>query len=268
MKNHAKRVLRITPKFVHGMVLGAFVGILVVMSLRSTTPAHATSVSGSRDCTANSVIECGALSTIELQQKYGQSGVADIFAAFGISGQDITNLTTTAVAGHVLKNGQVQVNGRTVATGAITAGRQNIPGSTRAIHGGVAFYERSPDVSFRSDSLSAFVAMRDGEFQFAILGTCGNPVMATPVPQAKATHLQPPTPQATTTPAPIVRQIPTATSSTVTQASVSQLPNTGPGAVLIIAVLSVIGGYIFHMTHRHVSRKLRKKTAPHHLSKR
>jgi len=259
---HAKKVLHITPKFVHGMVLGAFVGSLLVVSLRLNSAAHALSVSGTRDCNANSVIDCGALSTIELQQKYSQAGVAAIYAAFGITAQSISNLTTTAVAGQVLKNGQVQVNGKTVATGAITAGRQNISGSTRVTSGGVTFYERPPSVSFESNSLAAFVVMANGQFQSAILGSCGNPVKATPVPKPKPTPT--PTPITPITPTtPVVTPIPTTTNSTVTQAAASQLPNTGPGAVLIIAILSVVGGYIFHMTHRHVRHK-RRSTTHHH----
>lgn len=257
---HAKKVLSITPKFVHGMILGAFVGVLVVVSLRSNSAAHALSVSGTRDCNANSVIDCGALSTIELQQRYGQAGVAAIYAAFGITTQDIGKLTTTAVAGQVFKNGQVQVNGKTIATGAITAGRQNISGSTRVASGGVVFYERPPSVSFESNSLAAFVVMSNGQFQFAILGSCGNPVKATPVPRPQPT----PNPTPATPTKPVVTQIPTTTppTPTVTQTKAAQLPNTGPGAVLIIAILSVVGGYIFHMSHRHVRRK--RRVATHH----
>jgi hypothetical protein len=40
------------------------------------------------------------------------------------------------------------------------------------------------------------------------------------------------------------------------------LPNTGPGAVIIIAIAAVAGGYIFHITHRHIKR--RRHTTRHH----
>jgi hypothetical protein len=48
----------------------------------------------------------------------------------------------------------------------------------------------------------------------------------------------------------------------VTSAKVTELPNTGPGAVLIVGALAVVGGYLFHITHLHVRHKRRLTT--HH----
>lgn len=47
----------------------------------------------------------------------------------------------------------------------------------------------------------------------------------------------------------------------------STLANTGPGAVLIVFGLSLLGGYAFHMRHRHVQRKKTRhhsRHTPHH----
>jgi hypothetical protein len=270
--HHTKRAYHLTPKFVHGMVAGAFIGIMVVTGLRLTDTVGALSIVSARDCDSNAVINCGALTTKELQDDYDSKGVPAIYSYFGISSTDIKNINSTAVAGQVHKNGTIVVNGATVATGAITAGRENIAGSTKVSSGGITFYKRSPSVSFRVESLSAFVVMKDGQFAFAILGACGNPVMATPVP--KKTPVKPPTtpvkttPTPTPKPTPVKEETPTTTPSVTTttstqtppstpvvQTSVAELPKTGPGSAITIGLLAIVGGYIFHITHRRVKRR-------------
>lgn len=157
-----------------------FSGGLLLISLW-TPSAGALSVSGGRDCDDNAVMHCGALSTDELKQKHTGSGVVGIFNHFGISETEISNIGSTAQAGHVTRNGDVVVDGRVVATDAVTAGRQNMSGSTKVMAGGVAFYKRPVSVSFAQERLPAFVVMKDGQFSYAILASCGNPVSAKPV---------------------------------------------------------------------------------------
>src|SRR5437868_209138 len=41
VKHHAKRIYRLTPKFVHGMIAGGFVGVVLVTSLGYTSGASA-----------------------------------------------------------------------------------------------------------------------------------------------------------------------------------------------------------------------------------
>src|SRR6185369_9142495 len=147
--HHAKRLYRITPKFVHGMGIGAFVGIITVMSFGPILPAHALTLSSPRDCDSNSVIPCGALSTAELQNDYNDTswshrGAQALYAQFGISAEDIAKIGDTAQAGRVYKNGEVRIGDTLVATGAITAGREFISGSTKTTAGGYTFYTRPP----------------------------------------------------------------------------------------------------------------------------
>jgi len=59
----------------------------------------------------------------------------------------------------------------------MTAGRSDIPGSTKVKYGATTFYERQPNVSFASGSIKAYVVMINGTFRFAILASCGNPVV-------------------------------------------------------------------------------------------
>lgn len=159
--------------------------------------------SAQRDCDENAVLKCGGYTTAEINQKYdSQAGAKAIFSHFGISSSEVNALHGTAVSGHVTKGGRVLVDGKTVATDAVTAGRQHMPGSTQVSSGGTTFYSRPPSASFSQDKLDAYVVMKNGVFQFAIIKSCGNPVKATPVPKEKppAPKPKPPAPKPIATP--------------------------------------------------------------------
>jgi hypothetical protein len=221
-------------KFMKAFTTSLLTAGILATSLLTTSVAHAASVnlSGSKDCDNNAVVYCGASTASELLSKYNaSSSVAAIYAHFGISAADVQALGSTAVAGSVTKSGDVLVGNTVVAKNALTAGRQNISGSTKVTENGVTFYTRTPSVSFRSSPISAFVVMKDGVFQFAILSACGNPVIATPPAKPpKTPPVTPPTPP--TTPPTVV------TVSTPPQA----LPNTGPGEVVAIATAATVLG--------------------------
>lgn len=260
--HHTKRILRITPMFVHGMVIGAVVGVLTVVTLRATV-ASALSISSPRDCDSNAVITCGALSTTEIKQHYGDKGVAAIYKGVGITAKDIESIGETAVAGTVFKNGSVAINGTVVATNAITGGREYIAGSTAVTSEGVKFYTRAPSVSFRPNSLPAFVVMEKGQFKFAILAACGNFVTATPVTKATPPPPAPPVETPIVTTDVSTQTPPSEPVAKTASVTIAELPQTGPGVVIIIALLSVLGGYLFHATHRHVRRKRHLRHAAH-----
>lgn len=174
------------------------------------TMVPAVTQAASQDCDANAVIWCGATSVGSLQHSYwngdghnSAASIEHIYAWFGITGSAINGMNTTSVNGTVTKSGQVLVGGKVVATGAVTGGRQNISGSTQESWGGTTFWARKPSVSFLDNSLTAFVVMKNGQFQFAVLTACGNAVKATPVPK--------PTPTPTSTPKPTPTPTPTKT---------------------------------------------------------
>jgi len=253
------------------MVVGAFVGVLLVSFLRTSGLVSALSIISPRDCDTNAVISCGALTTKELQQRYPNKGVAQIYNYFGITADDINDIdkNKNVTAGRVYKDGTVVVDGKVVATNAMTAGRENIAGSTRRSSGGTTFYTRPPSVSFRANSIAAFVVMdEDDQFKFAILAACANPVTGTPVPKETPPPPAPPPPDdiipITTS---VSTQTPESTPTAVIETTISpaELPSTGPGSVLVIAALAVIGGYLFHATHRHVRHKRHiQHHTPHH----
>ncbi len=185
--------------FIAGLILS--LGLVLGGGAVGVTMVHAETA----NCDSNAVVYCGASSVSALQQKYNNGdtrnkaySIQDIYHAFGMGPSDITAMSSDAVAGYVTKSGDVYatVNGRStlVATGAYTAGRQNIAGSTQHTYGATTYYQRSPSVSFLENSLSAMVIMKNGVFQHAILNSCGNPVNATPKKTTPPPAPKPPTP--------------------------------------------------------------------------
>jgi uncharacterized repeat protein (TIGR01451 family) len=169
------------------MLFGAFAGLLLTgLVVVFTSQAHGIGIGGPRDNDANAVIRGGVPDTSALVASYNSDAtVRAIYDFFHISKTDIQAMGTTAVAGKITKSGDVMAGNAIVATGALTAGRQTIGNSTRVVHNGATFYTRTPSVSFQSDSLDAYVVMKNGQFAFAVIASCGNPVNATPKTQPK-----------------------------------------------------------------------------------
>jgi hypothetical protein len=249
------------------LILAALI-ILLAFALLAETAAGLTTSSSSRDCDSNAVIMCGAMSTSELQSKYNnQASVRTVFHNFGITHIDINGMDTTAVAGKVTRGGRVLVGDNEVATNAMTAGMQDIAGSQKMTANGVTFFMRSPSVSFTSSSLPAFVVMKDGQFAFAVINSCGNPVKATPIVKQKQT-VQPSVPQQTTpvTPPPpqVLSQSQTQQQSVTVnapqpapspqpqpvQVQPKAIPNTGAGNAVGIGALVAIPSSIAHYMYR------------------
>jgi hypothetical protein len=164
-------------------------GFVLAVSLVASPAASALSIGGPSDCDDNAIIRCGTHSTGELMNAYRSSAyVQKVYASFGISNADIGDLQATNVAGKVTRDGRVFVEGQSqaVANNAITGGRQNMPGSTQVNTQGVTFFKRPPSASFQQAALPAFVAMKNGQFQFAIIASCGNAVRANAISPGKA----------------------------------------------------------------------------------
>jgi hypothetical protein len=209
IRHHVKRAIHATPKFVHGMIVGAFVGVMLVGVLRATSIANAQGASAP-DCDANSVIWCGASSSSAVLKNYNDGDghnkantIQAIYAGFGIDRTDVQDMSSDSSSGYVTKTGLVYIGSREVAKNVITGGRQNISGSTKRNYGPQVYYSRPPSVSFEDSQLEALVVMKNNVFQFAILVSCGNPVTGTPTTSApKPTPTPTPTPKPTPTPTP------------------------------------------------------------------
>lgn len=138
-------------------------------------------------CNNSAIIRCGVNNTTDLLKKYNENSTAganirNVYGSsyFGISRADVEAMGSTAVAGVITKGGDVMIGDQVVATGAITAGYAKMANSTYNISNGTVFYTRAPSVSIPVEKSPAFVVMKDNKFAFAIIGTCGNPVKATP----------------------------------------------------------------------------------------
>ncbi|MDL2363450.1 MAG: hypothetical protein QFB86_03680 [Patescibacteria group bacterium] len=181
-------------------------GVLMTPLVRAQSASD-----GPRDCDDNAVLRCGAYSISEVGEKYMADAAAKtIYHYFDISSTDVSQMGNTAVNGTVTKSGHILVGDKTVATDALTVGRQNIAGSQSITQNDTTFYTRAPGVSFNQESLPAYVVMKNGQFQYAVIKSCGNPVKATPIVQTPAPV---PTPPPAPTPAPTPPPTPTASSA-------------------------------------------------------
>lgn len=140
-----------------------------------------------RDCDSNAIMYCGAYSASEFQQKYNANAPGDlrnIYAHYGVNTAEVAG----AKHGYVTRDGKVTVNGKVVATGAYTVGRETKPNSHTVTIAGKTYYERNSTSNFNWD-LNAFVVLDQfGRFKYALIKDCGNPVVAVPTqPVAVAT---------------------------------------------------------------------------------
>ncbi len=184
----------------------------------SLVKAQNISINSTKNCDSNAVIFCGANSVNQIVNKFNigdglnsAKSIHHIFSFFGISTIDINSMKsadTLVEPGWVSKSGNVfNSSNKLIATNALTGGRENISGSTRVNVDGTVFFTRPPSVSFENHFLAAFIVMKDGHFDFAILSSCGNAVKATPIM---------PKPAPTPPPAPIAPQTPSMTNNVCT----------------------------------------------------
>jgi hypothetical protein len=141
------------------------------------------------DCDNVAIIRCGVFSESAMREKASQNDVPRVFNALGVSQADLKG---KFVDGIVWRDGRVTVGNKTVATGAMTAGR-NFGGTPIPNTNNAGIY---PTSKFVTEGQTAFVKMKaDGTFDFAVIKACGNPVKATPKKVKEETPN--PTPQET-----------------------------------------------------------------------
>lgn len=165
-----------------GIIIKSVVGILIAVAAffavnATMSPAEAAG------CSGNSVIKCGVWSVSEMRQKYNSDytkGTKEIFTGMGVTSQMVNH--ARVVDGLIYKNGDVKVNGKTVATDAVTAGRWHLSGGKNIKHvdNGTTWYERDTETSFKTKEIwKVFVFLDDeGRFIGAVMLDCGNPVRA------------------------------------------------------------------------------------------
>lgn len=193
------------------------------------------SFTSTRNCGVNSIIHCGAMSISELQTRYKADTKAQtVYATYGITATEIDNLRNTAVAGAAHKDGTVTVNGKVVARNAVSAGYNSGTGRTKVTSNGVTFYNSPSSVVFVGNSIDAFVVLNEqGQFRYAILASCGNPMKATNVVPKPEKPQQPEKPVVVEKPV-IVEREKVVEKPVVVEKVVEKpvtLPDTGPASV-------------------------------------
>lgn len=146
-------------------------GFLFLLITLTVIPVFA---ADGRDCDSNAIVYCGAYSVKELTNKMHDSwNITSFYKTIGIKEEQFGNLKE----GIVKKDGTVWVDNKQVASNVYSSGRKFMNGSVRDSRFSDTFYWRHPSVSFRSDSIGAFVYLNyDGSFGYAIIKSCGNPV--------------------------------------------------------------------------------------------
>lgn len=156
--------------------------LATVVSLNGfTKTSQAAGIDSTRDCDNTAIITCGVMTLGELNTKYKENAAGDlpaVYKAFGVT--DFNGL----VDGVVWRDGRVTVGNETVATGAMTAARNMSGGVIAGSNAKVI----SPSVwpAQYISAKPAYVKMVNGQFAYAVLKTCGNPVKATPKPKPAA----------------------------------------------------------------------------------
>ena len=192
--------------FTHRIFKGSAIALVLITS--SLAPLSVSAATQPRDCDSNAIVYCGVYTKAELSVKISKGDTRN--SAFNLQriffneGRGITTAGIgRAVEGTVYKDGRVVVGGKTVATAAMSSGRQYISGSKK--QGSV--WIRPVSVSFVSNSIPAYVNMDGGVFHWAIIKSCGNTVSAKAIPKPTPE----PTPTPTPTPIPTYTPVPTLT---------------------------------------------------------
>ncbi|MGO3701876.1 MAG: hypothetical protein ACTJG2_01635 [Candidatus Saccharimonadales bacterium] len=143
------------------------------------------------DCSSNSIIKCGVSDYNGLTAAYDKNEYGDIR---NIMDHYWIKRTPAAgdrvVMGHANNKGEVIADGRVVANNAASIGREPIAHSNPIEIKGKTYYQTTHvgGLAFkdRSSSLKTIVVLdAKGNFKYAIILACGNPIYAKPVPPPK-----------------------------------------------------------------------------------
>lgn len=159
--------------------------IFSVIGIIGFTRATVSADGYNENCGPSAVVKCGVYN-----QDMASAAPADakaLYTKLGIS----SNLSGTKY-GVVHPDGKVVVDGKTVATSAMTFGRvKATSGDQLVVAGDKNFWKHTITQAAILRPVDAFVFMTaDGQFKGAIIKMCGNPVVATPVPKPEPPKVQ------------------------------------------------------------------------------
>lgn len=146
---------------------------------------HGADAAAVQDCSNNSIIQCGAQTPADFIHKVKTNNPADlqgIYAQFQLGSPSYDDFGRDAKTGTAYKNGDIVVDGITVAKDAWSIGREKKSYSTDYVINGKTYFKSMDKDVFAVDSMPVMVFFNDhGGMQFAVLTPCGNPVTGTPV---------------------------------------------------------------------------------------
>ncbi len=188
----------------------AYAGAISILAILISVVPLGVQNASAATCTDNDIMKCGYSSPSSFIDRVeantnGVNNTPDlqaIYAHYGLSSAEYSSFAAHAVRGEAMRNGEIIVNGKVVASGARSIGREESPqgsspfsafidgrtyyGNTNAQAFAPGVAELSVDVLFNSN----------GAFQFAVLPSCGNPEIPTTItpPPRPPTPPQPPAP--------------------------------------------------------------------------
>lgn len=170
------------------VIVTLLIGLLSFAGINHIVGDQADAVNmNARDCNTNSIINCGALSAQELKDKYNENAPGDLPAVynyFGINADMINGMHEQL--GTVTRDGNVVVNGKVVATGAGSIGRERGDGSGTAFSvNGHTYYMFGAGGNWLpgTQEIGALVWFDgNGQYVGSIMTACGNAIAAKPVP--------------------------------------------------------------------------------------
>lgn len=172
-----------------GLFAGMILAIAAVLGFSGVLSGRA---SAAQDCDNNAIIFCGFSSSSDFMSKvqvandgHGHADLQSVYAAYGLSPNMYGQFAASARQGTVYKDGRIVVDGQLVGTGSRTIGRiasfQGAGFFSQNINN-VTYYGNSTQQAFAAASIPATVLFNtQGQMQFAVLNSCGNPVSAAKV---------------------------------------------------------------------------------------
>jgi len=164
------------------LLVGAlFVGLTgLVLSANLASNNQSVEAAGCKD---NNIVHCGVTSVSDFVKQYKTNTKGDldnIYNYYGLAPSEIDRFARTAKLGYVEKSGNIVLDGKVVATGAESLGRESKSYSKKLVINGVTYHASKSQDVFLDQRIPALIMMNGDQFEFAALTECGNPIKGHP----------------------------------------------------------------------------------------
>jgi hypothetical protein len=163
-----------------GVLVTALAGVLMAAGVAGYSSGSAADMP--QDCDDNSIMRCGAANPSDFVAKALDNDPGDldnVYAHFGLPVSSYSEFANHAKEGTIYRNGDIKVDGETVATAAMTMGRQDFGNDHQLPIGDTTYFFNTPDKRWQ-DGIQSLPIMvwfdKEGTVKVAIMNPCGNPV--------------------------------------------------------------------------------------------